>query len=96
MEDKPKLLPNVVAPNFILPLPQLSGSRIDPYLSLTIFLHEGLVQLEVRPGVASKKELKDSDDLLPHTKLSPKLLESCGFDQQGEWKDSYKGKEVLT
>lgn len=95
-KDEPILLPNAVTQNFILPLAQLSAIRVNSYWSPSIFLPEGPIQSEDHPDPISERELKDSDNLLPHIKLAPQLLQSCDFDQQGKWKNSYKGKEVLT
>lgn len=85
-----------MAQNFILPLARFSEIWVDSYRLPSIFLLKGPIQSKDHSGSIPKRELKDPDILLLDMKLAPKLLYSCNFDQQGKWKNSYMGKEVLT
>lgn len=70
--------------------------HVDPYRTSSIFLPKSHAQPPNSSGLVLERELKDPANLLPHTKLATQLLQNSGFNQQGKWKSSYKGKEVLT
>lgn len=74
IKDKPMMLLNSIARDFILPLAHLSGAWVNPYWILSIFLSEGPVWSTNHLGPTSKRELKDLDSLLSHMKLAPQLL----------------------
>lgn len=69
--DKPTLLPNSVAWDFVLPLAHLSGTRVDPYRTPSIFLPEVPARPINYSGPTSEQELKDLESLLLHMKLAP-------------------------